>query len=621
LVRGKRLVAADGASSGTEEVARAFARWFEEIEQILEQEPPGQPWAREPVAPVFGQADGALLPIVDARSLAVGVYDASGERIAATASFTERCAEQVEATLVKASAAGEGPTYRAISGQDGAGATSLFVYAPGSRTSTWRLPAEIHEAAHSRNRTVVVLTTTLDDGIAPLRDACVAYGLTGLQTRVALQTIRVGEIKKAAANLGLSYQTAREALSEAIRRAGADNLPGLVTRLSTLAFGVFPGRPTSGDLLADAWGLTERQIAVAGMVAEGATRKQAARLLGLSLAIVKKELDAAYSLLHVNSSAGLARKIVEARALNWLTAASAGGLGFVEDQSEPLRFALRPGGARIAFSDYGPASGRPVLILHSSMTTRIVSRKLLRVLHSAGFRPIAIDRPGFGLTDPLSAAEEGADPFIAAAGDVARVLEHLKIRQVDIVARGAAQVVIAITKALPEAVGRVVLVNPGPPTRYSGGSVGPFGAMKDAFIRNPAAARLIAPFLATQITHRRLSHLLPQWMRGSPPDEAAARDPQIVADFFRSLRMFATGRYAGFLEEQAAHARAGRLQRHEGAAGWRVLLGATDVLYDPDTVLAFWRETLPGARFELAPGAGRLLAMTHPELVVEALVN
>jgi len=463
----------------------------------------------------------------------------------------------------------------------------------------------------------VVLTAAAGDAGDPLRDACTAYGLSGLQTRVALETIRVGAIKDAAANLGLSYQTAREALSEAMRRVGAERLPGLVTRLTTLAFGIFPGRATSADVLADVWGLTERQIAVAGMLAEGASREQVAQLLGVSFALVKKELDAVYSLLHVTSAAALARKIVEARALSWLTATTAGGVGFVEDQSEPLRFALREDGGRIAFSDYGPASGKPVLVLHSSMTTRIVSRKLLRALHRAGYRPIAIDRPGFGLTDPLPAP--ATDPFTAATADVGRVLEHLKVRRVDIVSRGAAQFLVALARAFPEAIGRVVLVNPGPPYAESGRSMGPLAAIKDAIVRNPATVRVLAPFLAGHISYRRLAKMVPQWVRGSPPDERAAQDPEFLADFFRSVRMFATGRYEGFLTEQMAIARRRRPAPFAGAADWRVLLGASDVLYEPEVVFRYWREQLPGARFEIVPDGGRFVAMTHPDLVVGAL--
>ncbi|MDP3748268.1 MAG: alpha/beta hydrolase [Phenylobacterium sp.] len=601
-------------------LGRALSSWFEELEHSLGEDGPQQPWAREAVAPVFGQLDLERLSVVDARSLAAAVYDAKGRQIAATRAFTEGgCDLLVDRDRLPDFAAGAEPAWLPVAANADSAATAVVAYAPGARAATWRLTPELHRAAQEQVGSVVVLTTALDERAPPLRDACIAYGLTGLQTRVALETIRTGGIKAAADSLGLSYQTAREALADAMRRVGVQRLPGLVTRLTTLAFGVFPGHASTADVLADVWGLSERQIVITGMLAEGASRTQVAQLLGVSLSLVKKELDAAYCLLQVGSSAALARKLVEARALSWITAATAGGVGFVEDQSEPLRFALREDGGRIAFSDYGPASGKPVLILHSSMTTRIVSRKLLRALHSAGYRPIAVDRPGFGLTEPLNGADARSDPFTAATADVARVLAHLKIRRVDIVSRGAAQFLVALVTAAPDAIGQVVLVNPGPPYRYSGRSIGPLGAIKDAFVRNPATIRVLASFLAGQLTFRRLSRMMVQWTRGSPPDQKAVQDPEIVADFFRSVRMFTTGRYEGFLCEQAAISRRGRPSPFAGAAGWRILVGASDVLYEPEVVLTYWRELLPGARFQLVPDAGRFLAMTHPQLVAAAL--
>ncbi len=609
-----------GGDQDAHALGRALGGWLDELDQLLLADGPRPAWARED-APVFGQPDIEGLPVVDERSIAAGVYSAGGDLTYGTAAFLEgACDALVDRERLAAVAAGEGPSWVSLEDNEGetAGA-GLIVYARGAQTVTWRLPAEVHEIAHTHQTSVVVLTTTLDPRSAPLRDACLAYGLTGLQTRVALETIRTGAIKAAAANLGVSYQTSREALAGAMERLDVSRLPALVTRLTTLAFGVFPGRAISADVLADVWGLTERQTAIAGLLAQGLSREQTAQLLGIGVAVVKKELDTAYSLMQVGSSAGLARRLVEARALSCLTATTAGGVGFVEPQSEPLRFALRQDGRRVAFSDYGPASGKPVLILHSSMTTRIVSRKLLRALHKAGYRPIAIDRPGFGLTDPLTRADGASDPFSTATPDVACVLTKLKISRADIVSRGAAQFLVALATAAPDCIGQVVLVNPGPPYRDSGRGIGPLAVVKAAFVRNPATIRALAPFLAGQLTFHRLSRMVAQWTRGSPPDELAAQDPEFIADFFRSVRMFATGRYEGFLREQAAISRGGSPPPFAGAAGWRVLLGASDVLYEPRVVLDYWRERLPGAAFSIVRDGGRFLAMTHADLVVEAL--
>jgi pimeloyl-ACP methyl ester carboxylesterase/DNA-binding NarL/FixJ family response regulator len=599
-------------------LGEALGVWFKELDAMISADEAPAAWMGEAPLPEFGLLDHRPFALFNADSISAAVLSSKGDLLAATPAFAAAGSERlIEADVVAHVAAGGATTFKLVGAPDDQKNTGLIAYALATQAATWRLPATIHEAAQQGEGRVVVLTTMIGD-LQPIAQACRAYGLSGLQTRVAVETIRTGAIKDAAASLGMSYQTAREALAAAMKRVGVTKLPGLVTRLTTLAFGVLPGRPGSSDTLADIWGLSERQIAVAGLIAEGTSRVQAAQLLGVSPEVIKKELDSVYSLLQVKSGAGLARKIAETRAFNWLTEATAGGIGFVDDTAEPLRIVLRPDNSQIAFSDYGPVSGKPVLVVHSSMTTRIVSRKLLRALHAAGYRPIAIDRPGFGLTDPLPGPAP-PDPFVAATADVERVLSLLKIQSIDVVARGGAQFVVALSHALPGVLGRVVLVNPGPPYRHSGRAIGPLAVLKDAFVRNTATVRMVASFLAGQLTYRRVSRMMGQWMRGSAGDELAVRDPEIVADFYRSVRMFATGRYTGFINEQTAISRGSMPEAMEGGHDWVVLLGDNDVLYDPGVVLNYWRSLLPNADFRLVEGGGRFLAMTHPHLVVEAL--
>jgi pimeloyl-ACP methyl ester carboxylesterase/DNA-binding NarL/FixJ family response regulator len=609
------------SESGREDfdaLGEALGVWFKELEAMISADEAPAAWMGEAPLPEFGLLDHRPFALFNADSISAAVLSPKGAVLTATPAFTAAGAERlVEADVASEVAAGATATFKLVGSPDDQRNTGLIAYALATRAATWRLPAAIHEAAQQGDGRVVVLTTMIGD-LQPIAQACRAYGLSGLQTRVAVETIRTGAIKDAAASLGLSYQTAREGLAAAMKRVGVERLPGLVTRLTTLAFGVLPGRPGSSDTLADIWGLSERQIAVAGLVAEGASRAQAAQLLGVSADVVKKELDSVYSLLQVKSGAGLARKIAETRAFSWLTEATAGGIGFVDDTAEPLRIVLRPDNSQVAFSDYGPVSGKPVLVVHSSMTTRIVSRKLLRALHAAGYRPIAIDRPGFGLTDPLP-GDAPTDPFVAATADVERVLSLLKIQSIDVVARGGAQFVVALSHALPGRLGRVVMVNPGPPYRHSGRALGPMAVMKDAFVRNPATVRLVASFLASQLTYRRVARMMAQWTQGSAADELAVRDPEIVGDFYRSVRMFATGRYSGFINEQTAIARGSRPEAMEGGHNWIVLLGDNDMLYDPDVVLSYWRAMLPNADFRLVEGGGRFLAMTRPDLVASAL--
>lgn len=432
--------------------------------------------------------DSGDIPLFRAESVAAALADRAGSVIVASLAFTAMQAERhIDPEYVARASRGATPATVAIdlAGGDGAPDTLIFAYAPASETDGWRLPPEIREAAKRHPGGVVILTSRAARGGQPLEDACRAYGLNGLQTRVVMETIRTGSVKTAAAAAGVSYYTAREAMAAALKRARTPRLPALVSALTSLAFGVLPQADASA-VLEDLWGLSPRQAEIAALIAGGASRPAAAAALGVGEAVVRKELERIHLVLQVSSSAELARKVVEANALRWLTEATGGDLGFVEAGLEPLRFVHRPDGRRIAVSDYGPASGQPILVAHSTTTCRIIARSLLRSLHAAGYRPIAIDRPGYGLSDEVEGAVAGAhDPFATAAEDAVRVLDHLKIRRLDVVARGAAQYVVALERAAPGRLGRVVLVNPDPPMRESGAVAGATGRLKEAFLRNP----------------------------------------------------------------------------------------------------------------------------------------
>jgi hypothetical protein len=112
----------------------------------------------------------------------------------------------------------------------------------------------------------LLIANTARAGGRPLEDAARAFGLSGLEARVAVATIEAGSIRAAAAKLDLAYQTAREAMAGAMRRVGVARLPALVTRLAEVGFGVLPEGSDDTSLLADVWGITPRQatLGVAG---------------------------------------------------------------------------------------------------------------------------------------------------------------------------------------------------------------------------------------------------------------------------------------------------------------------------------------------------------------------
>ncbi len=390
----------------------------------------------------------------------------------------------------------------------------------------------------------------------------------------------------------------------------------MVSVLSQTAFGVLPNSIDADALLVDIWGLSERQAAIAGLLAEGFSRADAARLLGISLAVAKKEIGFIFTKLNVSSAPMLSRMLAEITALSVMMDATGGSLGLMHIPMEPLRFVLRKDGTRIALSDYGPASGETCFIIHSSMTTRLASRHLVRSLQAEGFRPIAIDRPGFGMSDPVADGETvDIDPFMLAALDHAYVADRLRLGRANFFMRGGGRFIIALDSIRPDLIGRVVIANPDPQTEPGGARRGPFGALKEAYLRNPTVIRLMARILASNLTKERMRRMLDRAFRGSPPDEAAMQDEEVVEDLYRAGRMFSTGKISGFVAEQIAFTRGTRPDPVRGKTDWHILLGEHDTLHDPAEVRDYWGAVLPDSPFETVAGAGRLLAMTHSALV------
>ncbi len=603
---------------------RAMHGWLDDPAAMIETVRTASDRIERELAESFSPQDMRHYPLLSPDSLAAALLDADGKIVAASPVFVaEKAGRYVDAGLVgKVLRTGRtcvAPV--AVEAGDGGVDPVIFAYGAAAQATSWILPTDIAKRAQATSGHVVVLATITSSRATPLKAACDTFGLSGLQTRVAMATIRTGAIKSAAAQLGISYDTARETLSEAMRRVGVDRLPALVASLASLAFGVLPGR-RSGDLLEDIWGLSPRQAALASLIAEGLSRDVAAQRLGISRATAKKELDRIYGSLGVSSAAALARAVIEAQALSCTVAATHGQVAMPHDHAEPLRMMPRSDGSRIAWSDYGPASGKPVLVVHSSMTSRPVSKALVAALQAIGRRPIAIDRPGFGMSDPVPGRAPGAhDPFATAAEDVVLLCRKLKIGSIDVVARGGAQLVLALADAAPGLIDRVVLVNPDPHTEEQGRRWGPLGAVKEAYYRNPRLVARMVHLLASHLTPARLVRIMERSFVGSPPDLEAIRDPQIRHDYYRAVRMFATGRVAGYVNEQVAMATASHPAPRSDCADWTVLIGEHDSLHDPADVRAYWQAVLPQARFVEVPGAGRMLTMTHPTLVAGTLAG
>jgi pimeloyl-ACP methyl ester carboxylesterase/DNA-binding CsgD family transcriptional regulator len=499
--------------------------------------------------------------------------------------------------------------------------TSAVIYAPLDQVAGWTLPADVRAALDRPGAAILAMAVAGIGGGDALDDACRAFRLTPLQTRIAAGLVRTGNVRGAAREAGVAYETARTVVADTMRRVGAPRLTSLIERLVRLSFGIWPEGRDGAGVLSDVWGLTTRQATLALRLAEGQTRAEAARASGISESTAKKDLDVAFAALGVRTSAALARAVTEIRALALLTEATHHDVNIGNDFLEPLGLFTRPDGTHVAYSDYGPRGGAPVLVIHSSSTSRPAPMTLVRALQARGFRPLSIDRPGFGLTDTVRDREaHRADPFAGACPDVVALCEHLKLPRLDIVARGGAQVALALAHDRPDLVGRMVLVNPDPPTRRQQQERGPFAAIKAAFLRRPDLIEKLAGLWITSLGRGQVERVMSQGFGACPPDAAVMSNPAMLADYARAYRMFLTGRVAGYVDEQTALTR-WSMEPRPGLSHWRVLLGAQDVLHDPAWVLSFWRGALPDTPIEVLADGGRFIALSHADMIADTLAN
>ncbi len=486
-----------------------------------------------------------------------------------------------------------------------------------NETDGWNLPPAAREAAVSGKVDRVAIITGGSGHNGPIDLAASGFPLTGLERRVVVAIVQTGSARTAAKQLGLAYATVREAMASAAKRLRQPNMPAVVHMIVAAAFGILPNDAASPALLAAMLQLSDRQARIALLVVTGLSREATAAAVGISASVVRKELETIYANMGITSAAELSRLIIEVQALSTLARATDGAPGFLNPAVEPTHFAVRNTSRElIAWSDYGPASGKPVLMVHSNWSCREVPRVMVRALHARGWRPIAIDRPGFGATH--LGRSSASDPFSQAIDDTRFILDLLRIRQISIIARAGAQFVHAIKSAAPDRVGPVVLVSPTVPTHASSQRKGLMGVMKDIF-QQPRLVAFYFRHISRQMTIARLEQLTRAVAGSCAVDNALCDDSEFIRDRFRAVRPFATGNLVGGIYEQSLISNGSYDAAPLTVDDWAVIQGDDDNHNSFDDVQRHWSPILPSATFVKIPEGGRFLTSSHPEIIVDTL--
>ncbi|MDZ4690274.1 alpha/beta fold hydrolase [Terricaulis sp.] len=571
-------------------------------------------FADELGAVIAGRQPSAILPLLPASALTTALVDGDGLIVWAQ----ERFALLLDADANDLNAAMQAAGKRDVAlshARAKDGRAICLVLATPEAAARWPLVAPGQDLKRAAGARVAVIVALADQTEA-LNNATRAFGFTPLESRICVALVQCGTLPDAARRCDIAYETAREAIESARRKAGVARQAALVARLTSIAAQVGDDDAEATRVLVDTFALSPREAKLAVYLMRTGSRQDAARAANVSAAVAKKTFTRIFEALGAKSASDVSSTVLEAIAAALLAGAANLELPPALHPREPLRLIPRGDGGMIAISDYGPPAGRPLLVTHSGSATRLVPRSLVKRLQAEGWRPIAIDRPGFGLT---SLRADTDNPWHAAAADMNDALDALGIARIDILVRGGVYAVAALARAEPARVGCIVAMNPDVSSSESQKRAGAIGLLWRAGENNPGGYDAIVRWLATRTTPRRLVSLQKVLLRRSPIDLAALQDPSEQEDLRRSVGHFAAGRLEGAIREHYEHSRGAICAPLDDGSHWRVLMGAEDPMHDAQDMEAYWRARLPGAHFEIIEGGGRFLHLTHPERVSSAL--
>lgn len=225
--------------------------------------------------------------------------------------------------------------------------------------------------------------------------------------------------------------------------------------------------PTALDArqLAQLYGLTPAEIAVAEMLVQGISAEDIATANDTAVATVRSQIKKTMTKLGVTRQAELVAMLHAHTAKVNFGAMSQTG------RRTPVHSVLNHRGAQIAYNIMGPGNGIPVFFMHSWVGSRLQALRGSSLLFDYGIKLIAFDRMGMGasITAPGGPALDSVDLVRALA-------EHLKLQRFSVLGYSlGALYAMQCATALPDKIEHLFLVCP----------VAPMRGLKESALNNP----------------------------------------------------------------------------------------------------------------------------------------
>ncbi|MFO7593528.1 MAG: alpha/beta hydrolase [Pseudomonadota bacterium] len=254
-----------------------------------------------------------------------------------------------------------------------------------------------------------------------------------------------------------------------------------------------------------------------------------------------------------------------------------------------------PDGRFIGYADYGAADGFPVFYFHGSPGSRLEAYLAAEAAQDQGVRLIAVDRPGYGLSDPKPDRQ-----LLDWPADVSALADSLGLRQFSILgASGGGPYALACAFLLSDRLHRVGLAAGLAPFREGRLKLGSRLGLRFARVAFP----LIHKLLESQIQRNPARTVSFAARLLSTPDQEILKRPGINAIFQRSLQeAFRQGR-AGVHRDMELYGTSWGFRLEEVTFPIELWHGEADRLLPP-RMCRRQAEAMPHARAYFIPNEG-----------------
>jgi len=282
-------------------------------------------------------------------------------------------------------------------------------------------------------------------------------------------------------------------------------------------------------------------------------------------------------------------------------------LPWAQDRS----FAL-PDGRQLGFAEYGAPAGNPVLYFHGMPGSRYLGANMADIASRHGVRLIAVERPGYGLSDP-----QPGRSLLDWPDDIAALADALGLRRFALIGfSGGSQYALACAYKLTARVTKIALAGAFAPPGTPGVMVGMSPTVSGLYalaqanpdeLRNTLAAVSSSPAALVEA----MSASLPEWDK----IEVGKRTACFEAEYAQALR----GGVEGFASDFVLVS--GDWGFPLGRINTEIHLWSGEADQNtPPAMTHYLASMLPNSRTFMLPDEGHLSLYVHWEEILERLV-